>query len=148
MEKMREHIHQSNLIESVTDPREVTQSLRAWQYLARQPEITEDVVLKTHYLIMERLWHNIAGHYRDCNVEVGGRVCPSWHSVPFRMEEWLLTFQKMTPQEAHVKFEHIHPFRDGNGRTGRMLMWWHEKSLGQEPTLIKFDERFKYYRWF
>lgn len=145
---MREHIKQSNLIESVLDPQEVDQSVKAWNYLKDQPKLTEDVVLKTHYLIMERLWPSIAGSFRTCNVEVGGRLCPSWHDVPHLMTEWLYRYPSMSPREAHIAFEHIHPFRDGNGRTGRMLMWWQEKDLGLEPTLIEHSKRWDYYRWF
>lgn len=148
MQVMKQLIEQSNLIENVTDPREVTQSLKAWRYLENKQEVTNEVVLKVHSVIMDRLWHEIAGEYRRVNVQVGNRFCPSWHAVPILMDEWLLNFRKMTPKQAHIEFEKVHPFRDGNGRTGRMLMWWQERSLGLEPTLIKFSERFRYYRWF
>lgn len=37
---------------------------------------------------------------------------------------------------------------DGNGRTGRMLMWWQEIQQGKEPTLITFNNRREYYDWF
>jgi hypothetical protein len=32
--------------------------------------------------------------------------------------------QYLTPWEAHVKYEKLHPFMDGNGRSGRMIWWW------------------------
>jgi len=145
---MRKHIEQSNLIESVQDPQEVTQSLKAWHYLERQPKLTNEVVLKTHGIIMDRLWPQIAGRYRSVDVVVGGRVCPPWALVQAAMDEWLSMYHTMEPKQAHISFEHIHPFRDGNGRTGRMLMWWQETQLAQEPTLIEFKNRFRYYRWF
>ena len=68
--------------------------------------------------------------------------------------EWLmdLIFHRATldPKEMHIRFEKIHPFVDGNGRTGRILMWWHEIKNGQEPTLIRSNEadRHYYYQWF
>ena len=59
-------------------------------------------------------------------------------------------WQELEPKDMHVRFEKIHPFVDGNGRTGRMLMWLHEYWLGREPTLIRSNEadRHYYYQWF
>lgn len=148
MTNMREHIKQSNLIENVDDPLEVVQSLKAWRYLQNKNELSEEIILKTHYLIMERIWPQIAGQFRTVGVQVGNRLCPPHTEVRALLDLWMSQFTTMTPQQAHVEFEHIHPFRDGNGRTGRMLMWWHEKRIGLEPTLIEYEKRFSYYRWF
>jgi hypothetical protein len=76
------------------------------------------------------------------------RVMPPWTLVKGLMDNWLLDYRDLGPKNAHIRFERIHPFVDGNGRTGRMLMWWHERMLGLEPTLIKAEEKEKYYEWF
>lgn len=153
---MREHITQSNLIESVVDPKEIEQSLLAWNWLVTQSmPFTGDIVLKLHGMIMKNLLPNRkggAGSYRVNNVTVGGRMCPHWREIPEFMDKWLtemLNWYKLEPIESHVKFEHIHPFVDGNGRTGRMLMWKHQIERGSYPTLITYDQRFwSYYAWF
>ena len=50
--------------------------------------------------------------------------------------------------ENHVKFESIHPFVDGNGRTGRLLMNWIRIKIGLPILVIKESEKFEYYKWF
>lgn len=156
---MLQHIIESNLIESVDDQDEVTQSLKAWEYLKDKQHMTREVLLRTHFLIMERQWPEIAGRLRKENVQVGGYVTPHYTLVPQRLTHWLWDMSNAltpdlaavlnyNPRAMHVSFEHIHPFRDGNGRVGRMLMWWHEVRLNQEPTLIKYDNRWSYYNWF
>ena len=69
----------------------------------------------------------------------------------YLMDNWfqdMIQYRKKDPKEMHIRFEKIHPFADGNGRTGRMLMWWHEIKLEREPTLILNAEKEKYYKWF
>ena len=46
---------------------------------------------------------------------------------------------------SHHIFEVIHPFIDGNGRTGRLLINKVLHDLGEEPIIIMFDDRSKYY---
>ena len=44
----------------------------------------------------------------------------------------------------HIKFEHVHPFADGNGRTGRILMNSGLMSAGQPPVVISVDDKRSY----
>ena len=99
-------------------------------------------------VINQDLADTYKGGYRVCNVSVGGRLCPPYVNVYRLINEWLYFHKNHTPLENHIKFELIHPFVDGNGRTGRMLMWWQEIKEGNEPTLFKADERQEYYKLF
>ncbi len=148
---MEEYIHQSNLIEDINSEKADEQSIKAWKWLEKRKTITEAVVKELHGKITESqasLRDHERGQYRVSDVMVGGRLCPSWRLVPELMNNWFLDFRMKEPIINHVFFEKIHPFADGNGRTGRMLMWWQEKNIGQKPTLIKLDERQDYYQWF
>lgn len=148
---MQKHIHESNLIEGIDDPAEDKRSLKAWGWLEKQDKIDVIVLLTLHRKItMKQLTKDEAGSFRRVQVWVGNHTPPNPASVPYMVENWLKMFMIDTPQLAHISFERIHPFVDGNGRTGRMLMWWHEMRLGREPTLIRSNEadRQYYYQWF
>lgn len=49
-----------------------------------------------------------------------------------------------TPWKLHLRFERLHPFMDGNGRTGRALWAWHMMQIGDDPFAIPFLHRFYY----
>jgi len=156
---MKEHIRQSNLIEGIDDPKEDEQSLKAWEWLKEIKELDHTVICALQFQIVENqtdLMADEKGDYRNINVYVGTRLCPSAFFVNDLMSEWLDDFKpdlstgvsQFDPIENHVKFELIHPFVDGNGRTGRMLLWHQEIKEGKEPTLFKADERQEYYKLF
>lgn len=48
------------------------------------------------------------------------------------------------PWKTHLAFERLHPFLDGNGRTGRALWAWHMQRLGMNPFALSFLHRFYY----
>lgn len=48
------------------------------------------------------------------------------------------------PWSTHVEFEMLHPYCDGNGRTGRMLWAWHMRAIGRDPFALPFLHRFYY----
>jgi Fic family protein len=149
---MREHIRQSNLIENVKDEAEIPKSLKAWEYLCNCDKLTIQNVLDIHTLVMtDRLNPEDVGAFRRWNVQVGKYVAPSHMVVSEMMNQWVQDmsfYQDIDPKLKHIDFERIHPFRDGNGRIGRLLMWWHEMKIGKEPTFISYEDRFSYYDWF
>lgn len=147
------HIRQSNLIEGIDDPAEDKQSTKAWRYLEKQDHLSQPVLLELHRLITKnQLPEGESGAYRKVNVTVGGRLCPEPFLATQLIYNWLYDMLEydlyLNPKEMHIRFERIHPFVDGNGRTGRMLMWWHELKRGDQPTLILDSNKLSYYRWF
>lgn len=91
-------------------------------------------VLKLHALVGQRgaLDRDPIGLFRPYAVRVGGHVAPPAKEVPGLMAElldWVNGPGKVWPAVVssavlHYRFEHIHPFGDGNGRVGRVLAAW------------------------
>ena len=151
MDDMRGHIRESNLIEGITDPGEIDQSFISWRTLLEQPVLTHEAIRRAQAIVCHNqrdLADNQKGFYRSesrVDVRVGSHVAPPWQKVDALMESWLAAYPARAPWGNHVDFEHIHPFRAGNGRAGRMIMWWQEVREGHAPTLFKRADRFDYY---
>ena len=96
--------------------------LDAWGYALSVdggPELDHIIVIGRK---IERFL-NLKG-IRDCGVRVGGRICPDYKMVPELLEELFGHIDNLCPLEFYRKFEEIHPFVDGNGRTGKILLNW------------------------
>lgn len=149
---MEEHIHESNLIEGIDYPEEDKQSMRAWNDLKNKKIIkSADICYLQKVITLNQLVGPDKGYFRDLtrtNVTVGGYQAPAYEMVGSLMFNWVVDIWMNTPIENHIEFEKIHPFVDGNGRTGRMLMWWQEIQSGKKPTLFKHSERQDYYKLF
>lgn len=149
---MRECIRESNLIEGVSDPVEVDQSMEAWRLLVQADGVTHSVVKNVQAVIVAndpRLGSEQRGAYRDLtrfDGTVGDYVLPRWFDVQGLMDDWLDGVTLRTSWINHVYFESIHPFCDGNGRTGRMLMWFDQIGRGEQPSLVRAAGKWDYYR--
>lgn len=154
---MKQHIRESNLIEGIDSAEEDKRSLRAWNWalgnLDWHVAFTTGYVLEIHRRItLKQLSKSERGHWRTVQVYVGNHTPPAPAFIVSQISEYLdnlrYNYKTLDPKIMHVQFETIHPFVDGNGRTGRMLMWLHEIKQGKQPTLLKASERQEYYKWF
>ncbi len=96
-----------------------------WMY-ARPGPLTVEIVQKLGGIVEPR--KNNGHSWRNCGVRVGMSIKPPQHEVPDLMERLIsnvgLVDQGEDADEWFRQYEEIHPFRDGNGRTGNILWNW------------------------
>lgn len=80
------------------------------------------------------------------DVRVGSYIAPpGGPDIVLRLETLLVEMLSSTnPWRVHCDYEGLHPYCDGNGRTGRMLWAWHMRHLGRDPFALSFLHRFYY----
>ena len=119
--------------------------------------ITENLIKQLHFILKNgttdsrKNWF-VVGDYKKLPNEVGGRVTTSPEKVEDEVKsliEWYNNIKNKTLNdiiEFHYRFEYIHPFQDGNGRVGRLLMFKECLKYNIVPFII--DEKLKmfYYR--
>lgn len=126
------------LNENITPPgkdlREIYGALNmkeAYYYTKKMKDITDGNIKKIHSIVMKNILDAELGEYRTVPVRIiGSNVKPPLPiDVCDEMKnfiEWYNKNKNLHPFEIacllHIKFEKIHPFRDGNGRVGRLLM--------------------------
>ena len=108
-------------------------------------------ILKNNTSDSQKSWFAVGDYKRLAN-EVGGEETAQPSDVHQRMKELLAEYNGLEHIEFdnildfHVQFERIHPFQDGNGRVGRLLMFWQCLQAAIVPFIITEDLRLFYYR--
>lgn len=124
--------------------------------LVKQNEpLSERIIKQIHFLVLVGNKDD-RGVYRKVPVHIMGAkhepVQP--YMIEPKMEELLKSFMESKEHiitklaRFHIEFEGIHPFIDGNGRTGRLLVNLELMKAGYPPIDIKFTDRMEYYKAF
>ena len=115
--------------------------------------IDEAYIFKLHSIILYNFNDRLPGRYRTGYVNVTNTELklPSAQAVPIRMRALLKTINHYGRDVVkkissdHYEFEAIHPFFDGNGRVGRLIMLTQALAKGYPPLYIQVEDRHKYY---
>jgi Fic family protein len=124
---------------------------------AKEQELTLDVILLLHKMLISNIRDDVAGRFRKDNeyVRVGNHIAPNPKEIENRVERMLADYNAASHEniikriaKLHLAFEYIHPFVDGNGRIGRVINNYLLIREGFVPINIKFIDRKKYYEAF
>ena len=148
-----------NEVVNVDDVVETVNHFRCIDYVIENAEkpLTEAFIKELHKMLKtgtadsRKDWFAI-GKYKKFANEVGGEMTVSPDVVPARMKKLILQYndlKKITLEDIidfHYQFESIHPFQDGNGRVGRLIMLKECLSHDIVPFIISDDLKMFYYR--
>lgn len=170
MNKELEFLIQSNYIEREFSPEAIEDAEKTWIRMLEHACLSPGFVLEAHGILMKRINPRIAGKWRDCDVWIGrdkkkfiskevlesqvGDVCEKINNSILYPKAKSNKAREELIKQLHVEFEEVHPFEDGNGRTGRIIMNWHRLRLGLPVLVIQADlrsggrEQLNYYKWF
>lgn len=144
---------------NVDDIVETVNHFRCIDYIIdhAQDKLTEGMIKEIHRILKtgtsdsRKSWFNV-GEYKKIPNEVGGnQTClpEKVHSMVSVLLKSYNSKKKKTLDDIidfHKQFESIHPFQDGNGRTGRLIMFKECLSSGIVPFIITDDLKYFYYR--
>lgn len=116
--------------------------------------IDEHLILGLHLRLMNGIIGD-AGRYRSHAVRIMGASIPLANclKVPELVAQLTFAMQESdsdivtTIAKSHAIFEKIHPFSDGNGRTGRLVMLAQALKAGYMPPLVAKERKHAYYKY-
>lgn len=119
--------------------------------------INKELILLLHKMLISNINEDIAGRFRKQNeyVRVGTHIAPAPEHIEIMMDSLLSDYSSYTEEyfidriaKFHLEFETIHPFCDGNGRIGRVLINYQLMQHGFPPIIIRDKEKSFYYKSF
>lgn len=122
-----------------------------------QEKLTESLIKEIHKILKsgtsdsQKVWFNV-GDYKKLPNEVGGEQTCMPKDVHKQLKQLLSVYNAKKYKnlddiiDFHKKFETIHPFQDGNGRVGRLIMFKECLANGIVPLIITDELKLFYYR--
>lgn len=123
----------------------------------KKEEISKNAILLWHKMLLGNIKDDLAGRFREPNefVRIGSYIAPPPEHVERLMEEAIITYTSDHEMyfidkiaRFHLDLETIHPFVDGNGRIGRVIINYQFAQLGFPGIIIRDKEKQSYYQSF
>lgn len=132
---------------------------RVFEYLRNKEKTELDIhlILFLHKMLLDNINDKISGRFRKGSeyVRVGTHIGSPPGKIESLVSDLLLTYSSDNAKyfldkiaNFHLGFESIHPFNDGNGRIGRILLNFQLLGLGFPNIIVKNKEKLEYYMSF
>ncbi len=124
---------------------------------SKETDVNKEIILLLHQMLIGGIDDRIAGRFRKTGeyVRVGTHVAPAPEQVERLIDEAIAVYTSDLSAyfldkiaKFHLDFENVHPFNDGNGRIGRILICFQLLRLGFPMIIIRDREKQEYYRAF
>jgi Fic family protein len=144
-------------VREIFEAKNLTQVFKYIKKKNTKDSIDKDFILLLHKMLIDNIDQNIAGKFRQRGqyVRVGTHIAPAPEHVEMMIDNLLLEYSSNHEiyflnkiSKFHLEFENIHPFCDGNGRIGRVLINYQLMQLGFPPVIIRDKEKQLYYNSF
>lgn len=143
---------------NVDDIIETTNHFILFDYMLEHynEDLSEDMIKEFHRILKSgtsdsrKDWFNV-GEYKKLANEIGGHDTVSPSNVSIEINKLLDDYKVENINDIidfHYKFESIHPFQDGNGRVGRIIMFKECLKNNIIPFIIDEEHKLFYYRGF
>ena len=144
-------------VREIFEAKNLARVMEYFELKRNELSLTTETILLVHKMLIENIDDNIAGHFRTKNeyVRVGSHIAPAPEHVERMVDAILSEYESNIDDypidkiaKFHLDFERIHPFLDGNGRIGRVIVNFQLNKLGFPNLIIRNKEKKIYYQSF
>lgn len=144
-------------VREIFEAKNLARVMEYFELKKNELSLTSETILLVHKMLIENIDDNIAGRFRTKNeyVRVGSYIAPAPEHVERMVDAILSEYESNIDDypidkiaKFHLDFETIHPFLDGNGRIGRVIVNFQLNKLGFPNLIIRDKEKKIYYQSF